>query len=300
MRRLRGLDLEAGSSEGGKSFIAAASGLIHTGHSLCVIADDALDLAVFPGEGEAPGRLARLLPGEAPADESERKSRKPDFEALTLLPAFEGAPDGALLALESGSKSSRERGAVIVLSAEGALDARARVLDVAPLYEALRRDELPELNIEGAPVSAGRMFLMQRGNGPSAVNATVELSLEGVLAAMAAQRPLDESLMVEVVHHDLGDVDGVRLCFSDAAPLDDRRLVYMAAAEGDDGSFAGAVIGIIEADGRLGRQESLEPPVKVEGVALAPDGAGQLLLVADGDDPDSPAPLLAASLDDYA
>lgn len=296
-RRLRDLTLEAGSTEGGEAFIAAASGLVHTGQSLCVIADDALDLAVFAGEGEAPGRLTRLLRGELPNDQSERSARKPDFEALTMLPPFEGHAHGALMALESGSKSDREHAVVCALSAEGALLDERREIDLAPLYEEVK-SQLPELNVEGAPVAGERMLLMQRGNGPSGQGGIIELSLERVLAAIAAGHPLDASVLVEVRSLDLGYVDGVRLCFSDAAPLPDGRLVYTAVGEGDDGRLAGAVVGVIERDGSVRGPRRLDPPAKVEGVeARVSDGATiELLLVADADDPGSPAPLLAASL----
>ena len=300
-RRLRALDLESGTSEGGRPFIAAASGLVHTGSSLCVIADDALDLAVFPGEGEAPGRLARLLPGELSSDRSQRKAHKPDFEALTMLPAFEGHPNGALMALESGSKRDRQSAVVCALEDDGALTGARREIDLAPLYDELR-EQLPELNVEGAPVSGARMLLMQRGNGPGRENGVVKLSLERVLAAIAAGRPLDGAVIVCIRRHELGDVDGVPLCFSDAAPLPDGRVVYTAVAEGEgggaDGAFAAAVVGVIEPDGSVGSEERLDPPAKAEGVEarLGEGGAIELLLVADGDDPDSPAPLLAATL----
>ena len=300
-RRLRSLDLEAGASEGGKAFIAAASGLMHTGSSLCVIADDALDLAVFPGEGEEPGRLERLLRGELSSDQSERKASKPDFEALTMLPAFEGHPHGALMAFESGSKGDRHYAVVCPLAADGALAGERREIDLAPLYDELK-GELAELNVEGAPVAGERMLLMQRGNGPAGENGVIELSLERVLAAIAAGAPLDGSALVRIRRHNLGAVDGVPLCFSDAAPLPDGRLVYSAVAEGKgsggDGAFGAAVVGVIEPHGTVSVEQRLDPPAKVEGVEarVGGNGAIELLLVADGDDPEQPAPLLAATL----
>ncbi|MBA2579744.1 MAG: hypothetical protein H0V03_02670 [Thermoleophilaceae bacterium] len=300
-RRLRELELEPGSTEGGKSFIAAASGLVHTGSSLCVIADDALDLAVFPGEGEAPGRLAQLLRGELSSDQSQRKAHKPDFEALTSLPAFEGHPNGALMALESGSKGDRHYGVVCPLAPDGALSGERREIELAPLYEELK-GRLPELNVEGAPVAGERILLMQRGNGPARESGVIELSLELVLAAITRGGPLDGSALVRIRRHDLGAVDGVPLCFSDAAPLPDGRLVYSAVAEGEgkghDGAFGAAVVGMIEPDGTVSAKERLEPAAKVEGVEarVREDGAIELLLVADADDPDQAAPLLAATL----
>ena len=48
-----------------------------------------------------------MLAGELPDDHDERSSRKPDLEALTVLPPFEGHPYGALLGLGSGSTPER-------------------------------------------------------------------------------------------------------------------------------------------------------------------------------------------------
>jgi hypothetical protein len=298
-RRVRDLTLRPGQEEGGRPFVEAASGLVRTGGSLCVVADDALALALFPIEGDAPGRLVALLSGDLPDDDDERKARKPDFEALTLVPPFPGAPHGALLALESGSKASRHWAAVWPLDRDGALDGEPERVELSPLYRELG-ERLPGLNVEGAPVHGDRLLLLQRGNEPGSVLATAALSLAGVLDRLAAGRALDGALVEEVREHDLGTVgEGVRLCFSDAAPLEDGRLVFSAVAEDTerDGALAGAALGVIGPDGEVERIEPLEPAAKVEGVeaALGPDGI-DLLLVADADDPDRPSPLLAARL----
>ena len=298
-RRLRDLTLGPGQEEGGRPFVEAASGLVRTGGSLCVVADDALALAVFPEAGDAPGHLVRLLPGHLPDDDEERKARKPDLEALTVLPGFPGAPHGALLALESGSKASRHWGVVWALDRDGRLDAEPERIELSPLYRELG-EEVPGLNVEGAPVHGDHLLLLQRGNAPGSVLATVALSLRGVLDRLAAGRPLDGALVEEVREHDLGTLgEDVRLCFSDAAPLADGRLVFSAVAEDAerDGALIGAAIGLIGPDGEVERIEPLEPTAKVEGVeaAFGADGI-DLLLVADADDPDRASPLLAARL----
>ena len=298
-RRLRDLTLRSGQEEGGRPFVEAASGLVRTGGSLFVVADDALALAVFPDTGDGPGRLVPLLAGDLPDDDEERKARKPDFEALTLVPGFPGAPHGALLALESGSKASRHWAVVWPLDAGGRLDAEPERVELSPLYRALS-EELPGLNVEGAPVHGDHLLLLQRGNAPGSALATVALSLPGVLERLAAGRALDASLVEAVRRHDLGTIgEGVRLCFSDAAPLPDGRLVFSAVAEDAerDGGLIGAAIGLIGPDGEVERIEPLEPAAKVEGVEsmLGPDGI-DLLLVADADDPDRPSPLLAANV----
>ena len=286
-RRIRELTIEGGR------FIAAGSGLVHTGDFIYVIADDEHELGVFPARGDAPGRLARFLPGDLPADPKERKRRKPDVEALALLP-------GGLLALGSGSKPRRRGGVFWALDAAGALAGEPRRFDLAPLYEALERD-IPDLNIEGATVAGDRLLLFQRGNGRGAVNAVVALDLDAVLAAIREGR-LDADAVIETRRHDLGEVEGVRLCFSDATALADGRVLFTAVAEGGedtylDGDCAGAGVGVLDPEGEPAGWEPLEPAYKVEGIeAHARDEGDVILLVADDDDPESPSPLLEAPL----
>ena len=103
----------------------------------------------------------------------------------------------------------------------GALAGEPRRLDLAPLYEALARD-IPDLNIEGATVAGDRLLLFQRGNGRGAVNAVVALDLDGVLARSLEDGAWTPMRAIEMRRHDLGEVDGVRLCFSDATALHGR------------------------------------------------------------------------------
>ena len=282
----------------GRGFVAAASGLAHAGDHLYVIADDERALAAFPAAGQAPGRLVPMLPGALPDDPGERKRAKPDFEALADV----GHPGGerALLALGSGSRHERRTGVLWRLAADGALAGEPEQLDLAPLYSELEH-EVPDLNIEGVTVAGDRLLLFQRGNGKAAVNAVVALDLAVALRDLARGTLTTDGLL-DIRRHDLGETGGVRLAFSDAAALPDGRVVFSAVAEGGDDTYhdghcAGAGIGIMQPDGALGPWELLEPARKVEGVAAHLEGdAIALLMVADGDDPDTPAPLLAARL----
>jgi len=286
-RPIRELTIEAGR------YISAASGLAHTGEHIYVVADDERELGVFPSRGDAPGRLARFLPGDLPADREERKRHKPDMEALALLP-------GALLALESGSRPERRGGVLWNLDKRGALAGDPRRLDLRPLYEALERD-IPDLNIEGATVAGADLLLFQRGNGPGGVNAVVTLVLAGVRDAIAEGR-IDARAVLDVRRHDLGEIDGVRFCFSDATALRDGRVLFTAVAEGGedtyhDGECVGAGIGMLDAAGDVVSWEQLDPAFKVEGIEAHDDGDGPvILLVADADDPTSPSVMLRAPL----
>ena len=300
---IRELTVDAPRGPRGGRFIAAGSGLVRAGEHLYVIADDERELAVFPAEGEAPGTLRRMLPGELPQDPADRKRHKPDFEALVLLPAaaLPGDGGGALLALESGSRDTRRGGVLWGLDESGALSGEPRRLDLAPLYTALAA-EIPDLNIEGAAVAGDRLLLFQRGNGAGAVNAAVELGLEECLPDIGRGRLSDDALRGHR-RYDLGAIDGVRLAFSDATALEDGRIVYTAVAEGgddtyEDGNCAGAGVGILTAAGETSAWEPLDPPAKVEGVEARAEAGGTiaLLMVADADDPEKPSPLLAAAL----
>jgi hypothetical protein len=98
---------------------------------------------------------------------------------------------------------------------------------------------------------------------------------------------------------DLGQVDGIPLCFTDAAALPDGRMVFTAVAEGvgdnyHDGACAGAAVGVV------GKLQCLYPrdwPHKVEGLNARVEGdVIRLLLVSDADDFEIPAALFSATI----
>src|SRR3712207_4857029 len=157
LRELRILDLEEPSAPGGNAHVAAASGVVRRAEYVYVVGDDELHLAVFDASSGAPGQLHRALSGELPADPEERKKHKPDLEAITTLPPFEGHPHGALLGLGSGSTPDRDRGFAWALGPDGGLDGDPVELDLKPLYELLRK-ELGELNVEGAAVMRDELW----------------------------------------------------------------------------------------------------------------------------------------------
>jgi hypothetical protein len=114
---------------------------------------------------------------------------------------------------------------------------------------------------------------------------------------VAAGEPLDDRGLTAVERHDLGDVDGVPLAFTDISALPDGRVVYTAAAEDTsardrDGAQKGAAVGVLGE-----RSERVERDAKLEGVRATLDGERiALLLVADPDERATPAPLFAAEL----
>jgi hypothetical protein len=265
--------------------LSAASGLVCQGQNLWLVADDALSLQRYSLVGVWQAEQA-LLPGELPTERKARKRLKADFEALLLL------PDGALLALGSGSTPRRCRACLIQADV-------VRIIDLNPLYEALA-GHFQELNIEGAVVHRGQLLLAQRGNGAGGENALVFLDLQHALRDLERGQ-LSAAALLRILPLSLPDLDGVPLSLTDLCVNPAGELYCSAAAEATDSSYldgacVGSVLGRFDQDCNLLQLARLLPPVKIEGLAFQADG--RLLLVADADDPNIPAPLFA--LDELA
>jgi hypothetical protein len=301
LRELRSLDLEAPPGPGASPHVSAASGVVRRGEHVYVIGDDQLFVARFRLTSTAPGTAARVLSGTLPEDEGERTEVKPDLEVLSVLPPFSGHPFGALLGLGSGSARGRDRGFVWGLASDGSLAGEPREIDLSPLYDLLRR-EIPELNVEGASVMGDRLWVLHRGNHEGSPNAVAELSLADVIDSVHGDLTIDPSELDAVRAYDLGELDGVRLAFSDATPLGGRLMVFTASAEapgadGPDGAIHGSVVGTIDLDGDVQRLRTIDRRYKVEGVHASTDaGVIDFLFVCDQDDPDAPSPLLSATM----
>ncbi len=301
LTKLRDLEVERREAgDGRKPFIGSASAVVRRADYTYVIGDDELDLAVFRLSSSEPGELRKALPGELPGDPGERAKDKPDLEALTTLPPAGEMPFGGLLGLGSGSKETRDRGFFWRLDARGALEGEPIVIDLSPLYGRLRA-ELEDLNVEGAAALGERLFVFHRGNAEGSHNAIAELSLEQVTGSISGDRALDVAELERIREYDLGELEGTRLCFSDATPLSDDLVVFTASAEGGgdgpEGSIRGSVVGTIDADGGVKRLRTIDRKWKVEGVHAAIDsGVIDLVFVCDQDDPEQPSPLLSATM----
>jgi hypothetical protein len=279
--RLRDLTLD-----GPPGRLSAASGVARRGAFVYVVGDDQLALGVFRLTGQEPGTLRPALRRRGPG--------KPDLEALTVLPPFPGHPHGALLGLGSGSGPGRDGGFAWALAADGALRGDPVQLDLAPVH-ALLREQVAELNVEGACTMRDRLWLLQRGD-PDTPNVVAELDLEAVLASVRGDGRIDPHELLDVRAYDLGALDGVPLTFSDATPLGGEVLVFTASAEGE-GTIHGSVVGTLDGDGEVRRLRTIDRRFKVEGVHATIDtGVVDLLLVCDQDDPAAPSPLLSASM----
>ncbi len=301
LRPLRELVVDAAEEPQRPPHIASASGVVRRGDFIYVIGDERLFLGVFQASDPGPGRLVRALSGSLPADDDARKEKKPDLEALTVLPPFPGHAFGALLGLGSGSGPGRDRGFAWALAADGSLRGEVSEIDLAPLYRMLG-EQVNELNIEGACVMGDRLWLLHRGNHADTTNVVAELSLDDVMESLTGDQRIQPHELAALRRYELGELDGVELTFSDATPLGGDLLVFTASAEaqgdaGPDGAIHGSVIGTIDTHGDVQRLRTIDRRWKVEGVHATIDtGVMDLLLVCDQDDPEAASPLLSASM----
>lgn len=322
---LRDLLLAPHQHPRGQPHLSAASGLVRVGHWLYVVADDEHHLGVIEdgprlaGEqndsdlrADPPVTLLRLFAGRLPKDKGKRKAVKPDLETLVALPPLPGHPHGALLALGSGSRPTRETGVLLGLDARGAvLEGALQTIALQGIYAGLRA-QFADLNIEGAFVSNARggkgdaMFcLLQRGNKGDARNACIRFDWHDMarwLGGDHAAPPAAHSVQLIA----LGSIKGVPLGLTDGAALSGGGWVFSAVAEntGDsftDGVCVGSALGVVAPDGSLRQLHRLKGKPKVEGIALQEERAGEggalvITLVTDADDPTQASQMLRARL----
>lgn len=203
------------------------------------------------------------------------------------------------MAFGSGSKRNRDRAVLVQLDEQGDPVTDPRHVDLSPLYSALRR-EFADLNIEGAFVAGGELCLLQRGNLRSPVNACVRYEWHAFERWLRDDGPVPT--LRSIVRLDLGQIEGVPLCFTDGAALPGGGWVFCAAAEATadsytDGRCVGSAVGVVSASGALIAVQPLGLVCKTEGITATVDGDRlEILLVTDTDDRSVPAQLLSGSL----
>lgn len=300
LTKIRELNISAAADSSRPLYLSAASGLVCLNSFMYVVADDELHLGVFSTDDCEPGHLIRLFDGVLPESKAARKRQKPDLEALALLPAFRDFPHGALLAVGSGSRPSRRRGVLLGLDSHGGLQGPPQDGDLSSILVPLD-EEFPEVNVEGAVVVGDELRLFQRGNKRHADNAIIRFQLAPVLDAFRTGRA-KAIKPTAICRFDLGAIEGVPFCFTDATALPDGDMVFCAVAEDTDdavhdGSCIGAAIGIADNNGGLRSLRRLDRPYKVEGIQARLDGDRlELLLVTDADNAEIPAMLLSATI----
>jgi len=299
-RFVRELRLRRASAAGRRKHLSAASGLVFIATNMYVIADDEHHLAIFPREGDTPGRLYRLVEGHLPHTKKARKKQKPDFEVLVRLPPFGDDLHGALLAAGSGSRPNRQRAALVKLGPRGGAKGAPRTIDLSFIFGPLKK-RLPEINIEGAVVTGDNLLLFQRGNKGAGTNAVIRYALAPFLKALQSRKPRAlKPLSVRSL--DLGRIKGVPLTFTDAVAVSGGYIVFSAVAEDTDDAYAdggclGSGLGLLAPDGTLQWLRRLTGKHKIEGIeADATPGALNVFMVTDADDAKIAGKLLACRI----
>jgi hypothetical protein len=233
------------------------------------------------------------------------KKHKLDLEACTAI-TLDGVEH--VLVIGSGSLPMRER--FVLVGPGGA----ARVHHAPALYAALREATAfsgSELNLEGVVCIGADLVLFQRGNGAphgelAPVDATCVLSVEALVRHLRDGAPVPP--LLDVTQHVLGEIDGVRVTFTDATRVGDRIALLLGAEASpnavDDGVVVGVGLGTMALDGTDARWSRVLAPDgtpflgKAEGLAPRTPGVedGRFWAVVDRDDPDHAAELIEISL----
>jgi hypothetical protein len=273
-------------------YVRSASALRRFAHRLVIVQDDVL---AFAARDDAGVVEAVLLPPHASGrrvfdDTLGNKHEKLDLEACVVL------PDGPFVAFGSGSTAAREQ--LVVWNGR----TPPALLRASSFYAELRAAVTKGgawLNVEGAVVRGRRLALLHRGNDSrgAGVNAIAELDRAAFAAwvAGAAASPRVE----RVTTVDLGDAGGVPYGFTDAAALDDERVVVVACAEDSpsaitDGAVLGCRVGVLDSAGldMVAVRDAAGPTLlKLEGIERRPRSSTEFDVVVDVDSPAEPARL---------
>lgn len=284
-------DLMMNKGDLGVAYVSAASGIAIVGKYAYVVADDQMCLACFDFDAGTPGDWIRLFSGELPHEHMARKAKKPDLEAICVLPPSKYAQQGALLVVPSGSKEWRSKGCLLPVDANGKIAGELLPLSFSGLFSFLGT-KVRKLNIEGVAVLGEKLLLANRGNSKNGDNAVIVLSLNDFLYQAYDTHEINSQSFLAVHHKELGKVNGVALSFTDLCVFPGDRIIYCAAAEATnddyvDGACAGSAIAIGDGTFQDLQMQILNTRLKVEGVYARSvhnqPGLAELILVTDGD-----------------
>ena len=277
--------------------VRAASAVVPFGDGHLVVSDDTTHAAWFrPGAAATGVRLLPPVDGHEQFDEeSGTKHLKPDLE--TACPV---SVDGAAAVLVSGSGSSPRRMRWCLLRLDGGRP-DVVVTDMAGAYASVAAAlgiDPDELNLEGACVIGGSMRWFHRGLPAAGLpSASIDLDLDGVVAAALGRVDPVELRVTRPVHYDLGSVDGIGLAVTDVIALPDGDVLACAAAEDspnprDDGPVTATALAHIRGEQvvEVVPLPSLHGTVlKVEGLMVlgADERTTTLFAVTDVDDPEA-------------
>ncbi len=284
--------------------VRAASAIARLGDGWLVTQDDANNSAWHrPGQGITRIRLFAPTEGlDYFADADGTKHLKPDIEVA--CPVRTGAGSPATLLLGSGSSPRRMRGA-IVSAPYGSLDPAVVSADLTPLYRRFAQVlgiDPAALNIEGAAVDDGQLFLFNRGIPAAAVpSQSAVIDVESFMDAWQMPQRLNTLAIAVGSVYNLGSVNGVGLALTDAVAVGPGLFLMSAAAEDtpnavDDGAVVGSALVLADSVGVLA--VTTLPLVngvvaKIEGLAVVDEtphhGGLTVLAVVDADDTRQPS-----------
>lgn len=302
--------------------VRAASGLSTFREYLAVIQDDANWLGLIDGNQRIVAVPLPPAPSGARVFSKSRgnKDDKYDLEACITVPGHDGHE---LVGFSSGSRVGREwilrvkenlpddASALTLEQLASCLE--AEFLEARPFYDSLRANKEfsgAGLNIEGAlTLDDDRIVLFQRGNaraghGVEPVDAVAEISWAALCRHLSNPAREPPPPLENVSTYDLGELDGVRLTFSDAEYLGSKRILYSASAEDSETNrIAGSILGVIEADGQARWTELIDQDGsafagKIEGLTLDPADPRKVHFVIDDDDETLPSQIYEAVLSD--
>jgi hypothetical protein len=295
-------------------FVLAASGLAILGEHLFVVQDNANWLAVVhPDETVTALPLPRHPSGVRVFSKKRRNTdQKVDLEACVIMQTST-TPD--LVGFGSGTGES----SCWILRVTGTDQAfggpainseatSAQFYSAAAFYESLRRNKGftgGRLNIEGATaLDDERILILQRGNVSKSeadpVDATGEISWPALKAHLEDPDSVPPPEIQNVIRYELGELNDVRLSFSDAECLGDGRILFSGSAENpEDGKVSGSVIGLIELSGdtrwtEISCEDGSMFRSKIEGLSLAPGNTSKIRFVIDDDDENAPSQMFEA------
>lgn len=286
------------------------------GEHLFVVQDNANWIAVVnPDDSVTAVPLPRGPAGARVFSKSrENADDKVDLEACVIL---RGDAGPELVAFGSGTTQNRcwilrmsgpDQAAVEGIS--GAFE--AEFLDARVFYQSLLHKRAfcgGSLNIEGAiALDDTRMLLLQRGNAPPGEGEPVDAT--GEICWPLLRRHLEDPLTVpppeieNVTRYELGELNGVRLTFSDAEYLGGGRILFSASAEHPeqgDGEVEGSVLGLIEANGEtrwteVSCEDGSPFASKIEGLSRSIHDPSTVRFVIDDDDETAPSEVFEAKL----
>lgn len=294
MDKRRDLNIKQNGQQSG--FLSPASGVVKLGDRVFVISADTLKLAEFSLENlEQPGNLLDMVsPNGSLSGFENGEEHKPEFESLIHLSPEEIGPQGALLAVPSGTSTDKRTGVLLMLDESGSVESQKSV-DFTSLYHALSY-KIPDLKIEGAVCGTEKVFLFQRGNNNGSRNAVIELHKDRFLDCLRFFASVESISLSEVTDCELDSIDGARLGFTDAATLDDGRIVFTAAAE-EAGKCKGFAIGLMSKELKVLKLKKFDRGPQIEGIFAESLKPPLLWMVFDKTSPETPSTLYTMVLE---